>query len=72
MITTFEAQNLDGAIVPRHTVEILCPACSRDVDEQELADLKCNDCGQDLSMPKQNVAIHATTVPAAGGQTMGD
>ena len=72
MITTYQAVEVDGATVPRHTVEILCPACSRDVDEQELADLKCNDCGQDLSMPKQSVAIHATTVPAAGGQTMGN
>lgn len=72
MITTFEATQSDGAIVPRHTVEILCPSCGRDVDQQELADLKCNDCGQDLSMPKQSVAIHATTVPAAGGATMGN
>lgn len=72
MITTVEAHELDGAIIPRHTVEILCPACERDVDAQELAAQKCNDCGQDLSEPKQNVAIHATTVPAAGGMTMGD
>lgn len=70
MITTIEARSIDGAIEPLHIVEILCPACDRDVDEQELAALKCNDCGQDLSEPKQNVAIHATTVPAAGGQTM--
>ena len=71
MITTFDAQQMDGVVVPRHTVEILCPSCGRDVDAEELANLKCNDCGQDLSMPKQSVAIHATTVPAAGGQTMG-
>ena len=70
MITTFEAQDLDGAIVPRHTIEIACPSCGRDVDAEELANLKCNDCGQDLSEPKQNVAIFATTVPAAGGGTL--
>lgn len=70
MLTTIEAHNNDGAIEPRHTIHILCPACERDVDEQELAALKCNDCGQDLSEPKQHVAIYATTVPAAGGGTL--
>lgn len=44
-------------------VEILCPVCSRDVDESELAAKKCNDCGADLSDPKQNVTIAATSVP---------
>ena len=44
-------------------VEILCPACNRDVDESELAAKKCNDCGADLSDPKQSVQIHATSVP---------
>lgn len=44
-------------------VEILCPACNRDVDESELAAKKCNDCGTDLSDPKQSVQIHATSVP---------
>ena len=71
MITTMEASKVDNVIVPRHTIEILCPNCGRDVDEFELSALECNDCGQDLSEPKQNVAIHATTVPAAGGKTMG-
>lgn len=44
-------------------VEILCPACNRDVDESELAAKKCNDCGADLSDPKQNITIAATSVP---------
>lgn len=70
MITHIEAQQVGLVIEPRHTIEILCPACERDVDAQELLDLKCNDCGHDLSEPKQNVAIHATSVPAAGGATM--
>lgn len=72
MITTFEACEQDGAIIPRHIVQVLCPACERDVDEQELAVLRCTDCGHDLSEPKKNVAIHATSVPAAGGLTLGD
>jgi predicted RNA-binding Zn-ribbon protein involved in translation (DUF1610 family) len=71
MITTLEAQKIDGVIVPRHTVEIFCPNCGRDVDEYELTALECNDCGQDLTEPKQNVAIHATTVPSASGKTLG-
>lgn len=71
MIRTLEAQKVDGVIVPRHTVEIVCPNCGRDVDEYELSALECNDCGFDLNNPKQNVAIHATTVPPAGAKTMG-
>jgi DNA-directed RNA polymerase subunit RPC12/RpoP len=39
-----------GEFKPRHTVEIYCPNCSRDVDEAELtAESMCNDCGFDLS-----------------------
>lgn len=71
MIIENEAVKLDGeGIEPKHTVEILCPNCERDVDEAELTAQKCNDCGQDLSEPKQNISIHATTVPAAGGGVM--
>ena len=71
MITVHEPQELSGTIVPRHVIEILCPNCGRDVDEFELAALECNDCGHNLSDPKQSVAIHATTVPGAGGKTLG-
>ena len=46
-----------------HKLVILCPSCERDVDEAELAAQKCNDCGQDLTQPKQSVEIHATSVP---------
>lgn len=60
----------DGTITPKHQVEIYCPNCGRDVDEAELANQECNDCGADLSTPKQNVAIYTTTVPAAGGGVM--
>ena len=46
-----------------HKVEILCPSCNRDVDAAELEAKKCNDCGYDLSQPKQSVEVHATSVP---------
>ena len=60
----------DGTLVAKHKVEILCPSCDRDVDEAELAAQRCTDCGASLSTPKQNIAIHTTTVPAAGGGVM--
>lgn len=64
MIIENAAVKLDGQVVePRHTIEIYCPSCSRDVDESELAAQKCNDCGADLSTPKQSVGIAVTTKP---------
>lgn len=51
---------------PRHVVEILCPNCGRDVDSQELETKTCNDCGYDLSTPKQSVSIFATSQPLGG------
>ena len=64
MITQNDAVKLeDGTIAPKHTIEILCPNCSRDVDEAELAAQKCSDCGYDLSTHKQNVAINVTSKP---------
>lgn len=59
MITHTEALN----DAPAHKVEIYCPNCGRDVDETELAAQKCNDCGTDLSAPKQSVSIVVTTKP---------
>jgi len=64
MIQNNDAVKLeDGTILAKHKVEILCPNCSRDVDEVELAAQKCNDCGHDLSTPKQNVAVNVTSKP---------
>jgi Zn finger protein HypA/HybF involved in hydrogenase expression len=64
MIQNNDAVKLEnGTILAKHKVEILCPNCSRDVDEAELAAQKCNDCGHDLSTPKQNVAINVTSKP---------
>jgi Zn finger protein HypA/HybF involved in hydrogenase expression len=53
----------NGNIAPKFKIEILCPNCSRDVDEAELALQKCSDCGANLSIPKQNVAINVTSKP---------
>lgn len=61
-----EAQEIDGTIVPKHEVELLCKACGYDLDESELEADTCADCGIDLDL-QQNVSIHATTLPAAGG-----
>lgn len=64
MIQNNDAVKLeDGTVLAKHKVEILCPNCSRDVDEVELAAQQCNDCGYDLSTPKQNVAINVTSKP---------
>ena len=64
-----EAQELDGVIVPKHEVELLCKECGYDLDEAELELDTCADCGADLEL-QQNVAIHATTLPPAGGGVM--
>lgn len=64
MIIENEAVKLeDGSNAPAHKIEIYCPSCGRDVDETELANQVCNDCGQDLSQPKQSVSIVVTTKP---------
>lgn len=61
-----EAQEVNGTIVPKHEVEMLCRACGYDLDEAEISADTCADCGVDLEL-RQNVAIHATTLPSAGG-----
>jgi Zn finger protein HypA/HybF involved in hydrogenase expression len=59
----------DGSILCRHTIEVYCPSCSRDVDEAELAAQKCSDCGSDLSTPEQHVAIVVANL-SSGGATL--
>lgn len=61
-----EAQEVDGTIIPKHEVELLCKECGYDLDESELELDTCADCGADLNL-QQNVAVHTTTIPAAGG-----
>jgi tRNA(Ile2) C34 agmatinyltransferase TiaS len=63
MITIEDAKVIAGATDVRTKTEIYCPNCGRDVDEGELAALKCNDCGTDLSAPEQHVAIVVASIP---------
>lgn len=56
----------DGTVIAKHKVEIYCPNCNRDVGEAELVAQKCNDCGHDLSSPKQSVTISATPITTIG------
>lgn len=58
MIIEKEAFGTESA----HKIEIYCPNCGRDVDETELTNKVCNDCGQDLSNPKQHVSVLATSM----------
>ena len=70
MKTTIEAKALEGGLIePLHEIEVVCSACGYDLDESELDADTCADCGAPLNL-KQNIAIHATTVPAAGGGVM--
>jgi Zn finger protein HypA/HybF involved in hydrogenase expression len=67
MIIETQAQDIPGKDADCATkIEILCPSCNRDVDEVELAALRCSDCGADLSDPKQNLAVAVTSVPVFG------
>jgi uncharacterized protein (DUF983 family) len=67
MIIEQQAKELSSDITEVATkIEILCPNCSRDVDEAELTAKRCNDCGADLSTPEQNIAVAVTSVPVIG------
>ena len=70
MKTTVLARTLEnGLIEPHHEVEVVCAACGYDLDEAELTADTCSNCGAPLNL-KQHIAIHATSVPAAGGGVM--
>jgi hypothetical protein len=69
VIKTIQDSMDGGEFKPRHTIEIYCPNCSRDVDEAELAAQKCTDCGFDLSTPEQHVAIVVANL-SSGGATL--
>jgi uncharacterized protein (DUF983 family) len=67
MIIEQQAKELSSDVTEVATkIEILCPSCSRDVDEAELTAKRCNDCGADLSTPEQHVAVAVTSVPVIG------
>ena len=69
MIKTIPDEMVDGELKCRHTIEVYCPACGRDVDESELAAKKCNDCGASLDNPEEHVAITVASV-SFGGETL--
>jgi len=54
---------------PRHTIEIYCPNCGRDVDELELKMQVCSDCGHSLAEPEQHVSIVVANM-SFGGSTL--
>jgi len=69
MIKTIQDSMEGGEFKPRHTIEIYCPNCSRDVDETELAAKMCSDCGHSLEEPEQHVAIVVANM-SFGGSTL--
>jgi uncharacterized OB-fold protein len=69
MIKTIQDEIAGTEFKPRHTIEIYCPNCGRDVDEGELSAKKCNDCGTDLSTPEQHVSIVVANM-SFGGSTL--
>jgi ribosomal protein L37AE/L43A len=69
MITEIQDSLDDGEFKPRHTIEIYCPNCSRDVDELELKVKVCSDCGHSLAEPEQHVAIVVANM-SFGGSTL--
>ena len=67
MIIENQAKELAPDIMEvAHKIEIYCPNCSKDVDEAELSNKTCNDCGADLSTPEQHVSVAVTSVPVIG------
>jgi len=67
MIIENQAKELAPEVMDvAHKIEIYCPQCSRDVDETELAALRCSDCDADLTTPEQHVAVAVTSVPVIG------
>jgi hypothetical protein len=69
MIKTVQDSIENGEFKPRHTIEIYCPNCSRDVDEAELAAKVCSDCGHSLAEPEKHVAIVVANM-SFGGSTL--
>jgi hypothetical protein len=68
MKQTIPARTLEGGLIePHHEVEIVCAACGYDLDVAELQADVCSDCKAPLNL-RQHISIHATSVPAAGGE----
>ena len=69
MIKTIQDTVEAGEFKPRHTIEIYCPNCSRDVDETELVMKVCGDCGHHLNEPEQHISIVVANL-SSGGSTL--
>lgn len=67
MIKEIPDEMTGGEFKPRHTIEIYCPSCGRDVDETELAMKVCGDCGHSLDKPEQHVSILVAHLDFGGG-----
>ena len=68
MKTIVQARTLEGGLIePHHEIEVVCSACGYDLDEAELQADVCSNCGAPLNL-RQHISIHATSVPAAGGE----
>jgi uncharacterized paraquat-inducible protein A len=65
-----EAYKESGVKHPKTEIVRLCSNCGYDLDENELAADTCADCGQPLNL-RQSVSVWATSIPKAGGKTMG-
>ena len=66
MIKEIPDERVGDEILCRHTIEIYCPHCGRDVDEAELVAKKCNDCGSSLEEPQQSVAVVVANLSFGG------
>ena len=69
MIKTIQDELVGSDFKPRHTIEIYCPNCGRDVDEAELTAKMCSDCGHSLEKPEQHVSIVVANM-SFGGSTL--
>ena len=66
MKKAFTAKKLENcSIEPAHSVEVVCAACGFDLDESELENDKCSNCGAVLNL-KRSVSIQVTSIPIFG------
>lgn len=70
MKTVLEATKVDGQLISKHEVEVVCAHCQDPVSEVESQTGVCTNCGQPWR-PKQSISIWATSVPKAGAKTWG-
>lgn len=54
-----------GLVDVKTEIKQVCATCGYDLDEAELKEDKCADCGQPLNL-KTSVTLHATSIPMWG------